>query len=300
MSRVFVANSSNAGTTQVVVTPSASINNLSKWTVMCWIKLREGVSPVGTPIICGKTLTSNNILMHLLPGTNTIRIRQISASAISTSSANSLLNNNDTWTHVAGTYDGGGTNLINIYVNGVETSYSNHTAGNGAAPNDAIDPLQIGQLVALNNGINGDIGEFRLYNSVLTAPQIITVMNSGDVDASGLQANLALYLHLCGVTNPEPDSSGNANVATVIDALAGIDTPVGACTIVPLAYSVPDSRIFGNFPNDSRDVNGTLIYDVDAHPSYTPPEDSRATGSPIASGTYPQNSRTPGTYGPGE
>jgi len=64
-------------------------------------------------------------------------------------------------------------------------------------------------------------------------------------------------------------------------------------------YSVPDCRDYGIFPNDSRDVNGTETYDVCAEPSHADPVDSR-TNVPEASGAYPQNSRTPGTYGPGE
>jgi hypothetical protein len=73
-------------------------------------------------------------------------------------------------------------------------------------------------------------------------------------------------------------------------------------TAVPVgvtAYSVTDCRNYGTFPNNAVDVNGTLQYTVPAHPSTTPPTDSRAD-VPVASGTYPQNSRTPGTFGPGE
>jgi hypothetical protein len=74
-------------------------------------------------------------------------------------------------------------------------------------------------------------------------------------------------------------------------------------------YSVPDCRISycglvpttHLYPNGSRNVNGTLIYDVEtSNNPAIPPTDSRAAGAPTASGTYPQNSRTPGTYGPGE
>jgi hypothetical protein len=66
-------------------------------------------------------------------------------------------------------------------------------------------------------------------------------------------------------------------------------------------YSQPDSRNYATFPNSSRSVNGTLIYDVQtsSNPA-VPGTDSRTAGAPVASGTYPQNSRTPGTFGPGE
>ena len=69
---------------------------------------------------------------------------------------------------------------------------------------------------------------------------------------------------------------------------------------MPTPYSVPDCRNYATFPNDSRNVNQTLIYEVDAQPSHPAPVDSRAAGAPVASGSYPQNSRTPGLYGPGE
>lgn len=66
-------------------------------------------------------------------------------------------------------------------------------------------------------------------------------------------------------------------------------------------YSVPDCRVTKPSSATSRNVNGTLVYDVQTSSnSAIPPTDSRAAGAPVASGTYPQNSRTPGTFGPGE
>lgn len=44
-------------------------------------------------------------------------------------------------------------------------------------------------------------------------------------------------------------------------------------SLTPTVYSVIDSRNYGNFPNDSRDVQGTLTFDV-------PSVDSRAAGEP--------------------
>ena len=64
-------------------------------------------------------------------------------------------------------------------------------------------------------------------------------------------------------------------------------------------YSQPDCRNFGQFPNIAVNVNGTLTYTTSTSPSVTPPVDSRVS-QPVTSSTYSQNSRTPGTYGPGE
>jgi hypothetical protein len=66
-------------------------------------------------------------------------------------------------------------------------------------------------------------------------------------------------------------------------------------------YSVPDCRVAPSGPNASRTVQGTKIYDVQTSSnSAIPPKDCRVAGAPIACGTYPQNSRAPGTFGPGE
>ena len=95
----------------------------------------------------------------------------------------------------------------------------------------------------------------------------------------------------------------------------------GNANVIPaypaLVYSVPDSRtITSTTPNSSRNVQGTLIYDVPKvfslmywfdtlfNRTQPLPVDSR-TSKPVDSrsttaGTTPQNSRTPGTYGPGE
>lgn len=68
-------------------------------------------------------------------------------------------------------------------------------------------------------------------------------------------------------------------------------------------YSVPDCRVAPFGPNASRTVQGTKIYDVQVSDnSAIPPTDSRAS-KPVDSRTttsIPQNSRAPGTFGPGQ
>jgi hypothetical protein len=68
-------------------------------------------------------------------------------------------------------------------------------------------------------------------------------------------------------------------------------------------YSQPDCRQFGNFPNDYINVQGTLTYTVQVFESRVAgaPVDSRVAGAPVDSRvSAPQNSRTPGTFGPDE
>lgn len=67
-------------------------------------------------------------------------------------------------------------------------------------------------------------------------------------------------------------------------------------------YSEPDCRNYATFPNNAVDVNGTETYTVQRFDSRKAgaPIDSRKVGAPVPSGTYPQNNRTPGIFGPGE
>jgi hypothetical protein len=71
-----------------------------------------------------------------------------------------------------------------------------------------------------------------------------------------------------------------------------------------LPYSVPDDRVAPEIVNTSRTVQGTKIFDVETSTNAAVPgTDSRAADAPVDSrvaAIVPQNSRTPGTFGPGE
>lgn len=90
--------------------------------------------------------------------------------------------------------------------------------------------------------------------------------------------------------------------ATQSDTTA--DNFAGGSVSQSLPYSVPDCRVAPAGPNASRTVQGTVIYDVQTSSNHAiPPTDSRAAGALVdsrVSPNIPQNSRTPGTFGPGE
>ncbi len=96
-------------------------------------------------------------------------------------------------------------------------------------------------------------------------------------------------------------SSGSAGLFANSLSLSDVQLSnfsIGSASTTQPHYSEPDCRIT---PNAARILNGTLVYDVQfsSNPAI-PPTDSRAAGAPVASGVYPQNSRTSGTFGPGE
>lgn len=160
--------------------------------------------------------------------------------------------------------------------------------GNGDGTSDIVLSIQGGSSIGTVTGITVNVGDVMtavavgstiavLYNNV----SVISVADTTFV--SGINVGLLNFL---GVV--QADTSATLFV-------------VGGASIATSNYSVPDCRNYGHFPNGSKNVNGTLTYTVQTSSnSAVPGTDSRKAGAPVDSSTQPQNSRTPGTYGPGE
>jgi hypothetical protein len=150
------------------------------------------------------------------------------------------------------------------------------------------------------------VGSFGISGNAGTAGATVswTGTSSGSTtsDASGNfntgsigNGNYTLSVSKTGFTFSPAFSNQTINGANV----TGVNFTVSG------AYSVPDCRVAPAGPNSSRNVQGTLIYDVQtsSNPA-VPGTDSRVSPNiPVdsrVSPNIPQNSRTPGTFGPGE
>ncbi len=89
----------------------------------------------------------------------------------------------DTWTHLAGTYDG---TTSRLYVNGVEVA---STAVTGAIPSNAFN-LFIGGDGGVNYPFGGDMDEVRIWNVARSAGEISDNMNT---ELTGSEAGLVAY-----------------------------------------------------------------------------------------------------------
>jgi hypothetical protein len=127
----------------------------------------------------------------------------------------------------------------------------------------------------------------------------------GDVfRLAAFQTTISVFQNGSQITSTTDSTAGTGlNQSLSLQAVASFPVAtVQAYTAgnIIAGYSVPDYRVT---PNQSRNVQGTLIYDkqISSNPS-VPSVDSRAGGAPVDSrvGGGPQNSRTPGTFGPGE
>lgn len=152
---------------------------------------------------------------------------------------------------------------------------------------------------------NGDSFRFGVFGTTLYAFQNDFLLGSVD-DTDHASGFGGLFL---------TDSGGLGADVTDLQVSAFAGGMITDGPPPPSVYSVPDCRNYGNFPNDSRDVQATLTYDVPSifslrwwfdtlfNRTEPLPVDSRAAGEPTDSrvlSIIPVNSRTPGTYGPGE
>ena len=134
-----------------------------------------------------------------------------------------------------------------------------------------------------------------------------TADGSGNYTISGLaNGSYTITPSLIGYTFSPTSSNQTVSGGNI----TGVNF-VATLTPVTGHYSVPDARNYGNFPNLSTNVNGTLTYTVPAEYSLQYwfdilfnrtqplPEDSRAAGKPVASRNISAEYRAPGVNGPG-
>ena len=83
------------------------------------------------------------------------------------------------WQHVAVTYDGSSSSAnVHIYVNGTEvSSYVLNQNGVGTKLSDAAMGVLIGNNGGQTRTFDGTIDDVRIYNRVLSATEIQSVMN---------------------------------------------------------------------------------------------------------------------------
>jgi hypothetical protein len=84
-----------------------------------------------------------------------------------------------TWQHLVVTWDGGVSGAgVHFYINGVEPSYST-TKGTGSLTDNSGSPFVIGGRPGASRTFNGLEDDVRVYNRVLSLPEIQALYNMG-------------------------------------------------------------------------------------------------------------------------
>ena len=182
----FAEGISNTVLGYVSVPPSASLDSMTRTiTVMAWIYLPRQPSPYTT--IASRQLGTfshpDQFFLGMFSENHKWHVGETLSNEASCYVSHNVAMPNVSlvgeWMHVAGTYDG-----VNLrqYVNGIELICSIPPLNIAAIPVDTTKPVTIG---AEENGPNRDpvtpwtgrIDELKLYNRVLSQPEIVQAMD---------------------------------------------------------------------------------------------------------------------------
>lgn len=221
MSRLFI---SSPGTNVVTVAPAAEINNLAARTLMFWGRpVSTGGGGFGTA--WSRTSASYGEFSDDID----VYIQFIDAATDASSTSTVATFALNQWAHVAITYDNAGDRKIYQFTNGVAVaSYTAQTAASGALANDSATNLLIGKYIGSNSFTwDGYLYDFRLYNSVLSAANILAIKNGGHTFDPASANNVCHLTFASDQGTPEPDASGNGNDGVITGTTFSSSSPFG-------------------------------------------------------------------------
>ncbi len=234
------------------------------------------------------------------------------------------------WTHVAATYDSS-TSTVQLFVNGVQVPVDNQGC-TGPLLASTI-PLQIGEEFVLGGrNFPGEIDDVRVYNRVLAAAEITTLMSAASqtitftVSAPASAAYGSMFTVAASASSGLPVTFISAGSCTNLGATYTMTSSTGTCSVIanqagngtyspapqvtqtvnataaPLAVTATSLSKFAGDPNPTLTytVTGFVSPDTSAVLSGAPALSTTATAaSPV--GSYPititkGTLTAPGTY----
>ena len=204
----------------------------SAFSVVAWVKMDDATkfrvlskSAAATTTVEWFVGTEANDKFSLYLYDNNTGV-QIRASTVA------LTSNENTWIHVACTYDGGGANTgIHLYINGEDADDSVGVGGGGdyVAMHNTTAGLEIGRLAnaSATTYSDGTIDEVSLWDKELSVGEVAAIWNNGLLtdlsDESGL---IGWWRMEEGTGTTVADGSSNSNTGTLTNSPAwSSDTP---------------------------------------------------------------------------
>jgi len=165
---------------KIAITPYAAINNLTKQTVIVWVKpttmnsahrvlCKESDAGVGWVAAVRFTVT-------VAENTTFFTRSWTTGSASVTGKMNGVTLN--VWNMIAMTYDGSSAaNVPHSYVNGVldTAPFATTATGSGALVDDSAINVTLMNRGASDRGFSGSTGQMWVFNDILTPAQILNV-----------------------------------------------------------------------------------------------------------------------------
>lgn len=212
----------SAGVTTAGITGIATSNSISFW-------FNNSIAAGGqAPLIASLNYISGALQNFAirLETTNKMQVVLKNGSTFNILESTTTFTNN-TWHFITLTTSTSGSNVTSIlYVNGVsEDSLTNTTNSNLA---DLVNGLTIGYWLAPGSetyNFNGSISNVAIYNTALSAPNVLTLYNNGTPQATIYGSPIA-HWKLDNTTTGIQDSAGNYNATNsgAVKAIGSVST----------------------------------------------------------------------------
>ena len=192
----------------------------SPFSISCWIRFNSVANSTG---LMGKDSSGTDTEYQIRLGFSNLRFRLYDDSTsgyIQKSLSNPLSIN--TWYHIAFTYDGSSTSTgLKIYVDAVTPTQTGLTGGGTyTAMENTASPFTIGSVS--NVFMNGNIDEVGMFNTELSASEILAIYNGGSPNNLTSHAGLVGYWRMgdSGAFPVVNDNSSNSNNGTCTNMIA--------------------------------------------------------------------------------
>ena len=233
MSRIFDSSQTGVNETKLQTSPSPIYNNLRSWTISVWCKIHS-FPPVGSDSFLLVKDPTNTFSIGLNLVTNSIgTFLNAFGVTFSEQGVNQSLEgifSIGVWINFVATFDPATTPRCSIYMNGISFGAfpQNFT---GSAVDDSGDGWWIGND-SFDDGFDGEIAEVAIWNAALSPSDVAKIAASTNGIAGIQESALVAYYHICGITSPEPDASGNGNsaVLSINPPFPGEDSPGFSCS----------------------------------------------------------------------
>jgi hypothetical protein len=150
---------------------------------------------------------------------------------------NNVILSASTWYHVVVTYNGGtAVNSVVTYINGSVVAVTRSTAPVGALCSGASVNLYLGDKI-YSTSPDGKMADVRIYNSVLTAAQVLSLHNAGALTSS-FDTNLVFNAPLTGATALGGVSYNGFTLTSTEKLIDRINCVEGTATGSPLGSSI--------------------------------------------------------------
>jgi len=160
----------------IAVSSYSHLNNLAQFTYSIWVK---PFSNKNTGLEADMVLVSKETKGFTLKNDLTIFAEVVTSSTYRRAFSNDVYALNS-WNNIVASYSST-DNLVRLYLNGNEVSYSSQTTGSGTDSDDSAFPIRFG--AAANNiyygNLNGTIDEVSIWNRTLRADEIKNLYKRG-------------------------------------------------------------------------------------------------------------------------